>query len=1028
MSSRWRDRWILIAFAAVSGFFATSLIAPTILPVAGAPRLVQPYGDWVGLHEPAHQAFFRRILDLPFRPDHAWIAVASDDFALFVNGKRVLANRHMLNAALPLHDQLSDPLQGVSIETPSMARSPEIRRGANRERAALQYVDVSPLMRTGANILAVELQSATPEPTFLLMGEVMGEGRSITISGEAQEWRASAMPVHIGSDPWQTSLQFNDGWRTARKVASASESLFAIVAPEVWSQRPPVDALSGPELGGEVRLGRTISGLSWRGVRDGAWLRIASSWPYSLFIDGQLAAIQRVAGNTDVHDVTAFLTRPESRLTVRLIRPSLSAGQAPSPSVAIDGVIDGHLLDPVAGWQALSSDHAEWLEGAGKWQAATRVELSNSQTLVSLQSRSRPDSWTLRFALVWLAISVVIGALVTIAAAVAGALCRNLRSPVRLATAALALPAIAIAAPVLLRLRYKESDTIFWFIDPGNRHIILAIVVAAVGLAFTWVASAGPGKGAAFARMGSRPRILDGELFAQLGLVAIVGLGFMLRVWGLGFEDLQADEGVSLDAARGILRTGVPEAVSGILYTRSPLYHYLLAIWLWVFGDTPEGARSFSVAAGVASIAVVYHFARLMGANRPIALFIALWIAIDPWQITVSRNIRFYQQMQLFGLLSFIFFLKGFILGRDRSGQTRFFIAATAAILSQEVFVIVLPGLCVAGYLYYRPFDLRRDRSIIFGAAAALCITALDLVTFQILCLTPHVGVATSSGSILQLHALNIYAFASTFFSGPLRSHFMAAIAFGLGALVWRKFRSPSLAFGYILVITTVIVATALVVQVANRYLFVIYPVFVTVAVLGLRDIVRFAAEILLPDETWSASRRRWISFMAVPLVAAGVANTEFWRVLGSYGERTVPQHETAYRFIGDHRQPSDVVVTVSPMAGAIVLGGVDYYLMELISFDEIYESRDRGILDRWAGGRLVSNLDMLREVFLKHKRVWIVVDQPEARKMSTEILRYIDAMTKPQLAFFGGEVRLWKREDGLHVHSPDLGRAGSTF
>ena len=41
-------------------------------------------------------------------------------------------------------------------------------------------------------------------------------------------------------------------------------------------------------------------------------------------------------------------------------------------------------------------------------------------------------------------------------------------------------------------------------------------------------------------------------------LIAILGLAIVLRFYRIGFEDLQDDENVSWDAAREILREGLP--------------------------------------------------------------------------------------------------------------------------------------------------------------------------------------------------------------------------------------------------------------------------------------------------------------------------------------------------------------------------------------------------------------------------------------------------------------------------------------
>ena len=95
----------------------------------------------------------------------------------------------------------------------------------------------------------------------------------------------------------------------------------------------------------------------------------------------------------------------------------------------------------------------------------------------------------------------------------------------------------------------------------------------------------------AAARPGSKRRTLA-RVPPWVWLLGLCALGLGLRLYGIDAQPPQADENVSWDAARGILRTGGPLAVSGVLYTRSPLYHYLLAGWLAAFGDTLTSAAA----------------------------------------------------------------------------------------------------------------------------------------------------------------------------------------------------------------------------------------------------------------------------------------------------------------------------------------------------------------------------------------------------------------------------------------------------
>jgi hypothetical protein len=65
-------------------------------------------------------------------------------------------------------------------------------------------------------------------------------------------------------------------------------------------------------------------------------------------------------------------------------------------------------------------------------------------------------------------------------------------------------------------------------------------------------------------------------------------------------------------------------------------------------------------------------------------------------------------------------------------------------------------------------------------------------------------------------------------------------------------------------------------------------------------------------------------------------------------------EHERACRDILAHRQPGDIVITASPMAGAIVLNGVDYYLQSRVGFGELYMTAP-AVVDRWSGGHPIS-------------------------------------------------------------------------
>src|SRR5262249_27703203 len=150
----------------------------------------------------------------------------------------------------------------------------------------------------------------------------------------------------------------------------------------------------------------------------------------------------------------------------------------------------------------------------------------------------------------------------------------------------------------------------------------------------------------------------------------------------------------------------------GVLYTRSPLYHYLLAGWLWAFGDSLVSGRCFSLVPGVAVIPALYYLVWAITSRRYLALLAAFALAVDPWQLGIGNFMRFYQQMQLFVVLTTICFFKGFLWNLGKRWQNLFFASALAGVLSQEIFATTFPAYLLGFLLCYRPFGWRKDLNV----------------------------------------------------------------------------------------------------------------------------------------------------------------------------------------------------------------------------------------------------------------------------------------------------------------------------
>lgn len=997
-----------------------SLITALYLSIWWVPErsVLEPVNfdaGWVtGESGQTKRGYFRSTVDVRFMPRQAWVALASEDYTLYVNGVEVAFNHSSSNPSNAIQHIISSPGQSLSKgNTIPMVRTPDLQKLPNDESIFAHYVDVSPYIVEGRNVFALYVQSSQ-SVRFAIKGKIMGDENIQYIDGSAAAWRASSVEDISSEYSWVDTNFVDKGWSVARSGGALQQLVFSTVPGEMMTAPWGFVGVTGDASVDELRIKRslipTTSEPESRFTSENAWFRLYSSWPYTLFIDDEYVTQGGGEGVAAV-DLSAYVERGAQQLSLRLERPAND--DEPRPLFAAEGVAGTLDLSTPGSWQYLQGDHPAWLEGEGQWhlmEANHRPVMPKGMRVTYAPSKTL--SWYSHFLWVWggsLLLVVALAAMLGRAVRYLHATSPSYTPPS--AIAVMSIPITALLSVVLLKTRLQESDNLIYFINPllTDFWLWLGPVILLLTLMMFLPRQGFYDEGLKKATQG-----LAG-IDPRLWLLLIVCIGFILRTFNIGYEALQADENVSWDAARGILRTGTPESISGIYYTRSPLYHYLLAGWLWLFGDTISMARLYSVLPGVAVLVAVYYLVLAMTKRHSLALICAFLLAIDPWQINMSRNIRFYQQLQLFGVITTLFFLRGFIWKEGKRYQNLFFASCLAAVLSQEVFVITFPAFCIAGLYYYRSFSWSRDRNVWIGFITMMSLTIIDMAVFSIVCLTPHVGIATSSGSIMQLHLLNVLGFYNTFLYGSARVSILYCIVFLAGMFYWARYPNKAVIVLYLLVILTLFTVTVLVMQIANRYVFCLYPAFIIVSVLSADALLAKGREFIFSSSAGGITgvvSQRWQATMVVMLLCLMIANVEPARVLGSYESNRNYQHQQALEFIASQRAEGDKLVTVHPMPAAIIFKQLDYYLMESISFDEVFMS-DQGIIDRWSGGKLISKIEQLHRVMQSNDRVWIVMDDYEKPKFSDEMLTFIIDSTQVEYEFFGGKVYLWERDAG---------------
>ncbi|NER97802.1 MAG: hypothetical protein F6J86_28820, partial [Symploca sp. SIO1B1] len=496
---------------------------------------------------------------------------------------------------------------------------------------------------------------------------------------------------------------------------------------------------------------------------------------------------------------------------------------------------------------------------------------------------------------------------------------------------------------------------------------------------------------------------------------SILIVGFGLRIYRLGFVDLDPDANVSLDCVRGILRTGAPISTSGIWYTRSPFYHYALAAWLRLVGDSDFNAALFSVLLGTATLAVIYLLAKQISGKVWIALLITAVLAIDPWEIWYSRNIRFYQINQFLYLLGFWAFVPGFITSRKPVYQGICFISLTLMLLTQEVTITLLPVLAVGAFYFYLPFRSAHDWRLLLVASLMAFIYFYDGIFVMIKCLTEIPGLSSLTTNYLKLYLSgNVTYYFTDFFVGFNRMKVIYTVFYLAGFLYFLLRKDKVKLFLYGTVLINIVFITFIVLFEGSRYTYPLYPLFVILSIYSACHLGSILgaklAKIygnLLPFKLLFISS----------LLALLLFNIEPLRVLSSYQDSITARHIQVNEYIKNHQQPGDIVISNVPSVHSSMLGGVDYFIPHRMSFFDAAYWRNGQLVDRWEGGVVVTNADQLTEILAQNHRVWLHLLYSPQLPSDIEIAKFhdmLETLGEPVLETFGTTLRLWDSEAGV--------------
>jgi len=157
-------------------------------------------------------------------------------------------------------------------------------------------------------------------------------------------------------------------------------------------------------------------------------------------------------------------------------------------------------------------------------------------------------------------------------------------------------------------------------------------------------------------------------------VVALISVPYLLLrvmiIHGGMNEYFDYDEGTYLMIARFIDHGILP--YRDVFAVHPPLYYYLLALWLRIFGDNYVVGRSLSVVLGLIAVVFAYITGKELKDWRLGALFASILI-FDPTMVQMNSLVFHETSIELFTVLSLYYFIRYFKTGELRHAYISLF-------------------------------------------------------------------------------------------------------------------------------------------------------------------------------------------------------------------------------------------------------------------------------------------------------------------------------------------------------------------
>lgn len=434
----------------------------------------------------------------------------------------------------------------------------------------------------------------------------------------------------------------------------------------------------------------------------------------------------------------------------------------------------------------------------------------------------------------------------------------------------------------------------------------------------------------------------------------VVFFAAILRVTYLGRESLWYDEAFSYLAA-----TLTPAQIwsNTIQSSHPPLYYFLLHLWLRLVPNQDAALRVLGTLWNLGLVPATYMLSRALLGKQRLALTAAFLVAVSPFHILYSQELRMYTQVMLLALLG----VWGYWQGR-LSGQWQWWgLSGGAFLLALYTHYFAIWPLAAVGFhalLYIRDRQAWWRAVMVMGMVGVLFLPWVEVVLRGV---DPELGALrplTQTYALDPLKLLTTVAFLLFGISNQL--WYTGLVLFTVVAisavllLETRRILAEGVPDGLLLVLLVIGFSLG-----APLLLYFIRPFFLTERTMAV------ASPFLMIVLAWAISRRRsplpYLVGLAMAIMLVGV-------VMHWFRPDLKPPYRDVMNWVAQQRQMGDVVLHTSDGSYWPALRYVDWPDHVVLAGDP--DPRRSVAMHRLVGGDVWSR----EQTVLHNGRLWLIV------------------------------------------------------